>query len=121
MAGGRKTAKREAALAALLSQPTLEQAAEKAGVSTRTLKGWLTDPDFQRAYRQERRRLVEGAVTRVQQACLKAVAALYRNLECGKPAAEIVAAKAILSLAIRAVEVQDLAQEVEGCVSRFRR
>jgi hypothetical protein len=60
-----------------------------------------------------RRRIVDGAITALQRCSNAAVLALYRNLTCQVPAAEINAARAILDFALRAVELQDLAQRIE--------
>jgi hypothetical protein len=56
MGHGEKRSRRgEAAIAALLTEPTIEAAAAKARISVRTLKYWLRQPRFQAAYRQARR------------------------------------------------------------------
>src|SRR5260370_41508656 len=47
--------KKEDAIAALLSQPSVEQAARVAGVGTRTLVRWLQVPEFKAAYHKARR------------------------------------------------------------------
>ncbi len=47
--------KKEEAIAALLSQRNLEEAARVAGVGTKTLLRWLEIPEFQAAYREARR------------------------------------------------------------------
>ena len=60
--------KQEALIAALLTEPTHAAAAVKAGVSEATLHRWLRLADFQAAYRQARRRIVETAIGRLQQA-----------------------------------------------------
>src|SRR5262245_51915165 len=113
MPGGRKSnRKREEALAALLSTTSIEKAAQKAGLSERTLHNWLADPEFLGAYRDARRQVVEGAVTRLQKAAGAAVRCLKRNLTCGNAGAEIRAALGILDHAVKAVEVMDLAQQL---------
>src|SRR5262245_65257988 len=102
MPGGRKSnRKREEALAALLSTTSIEKAAQKAGLSERTLHNWLTEPEFLGAYRDARRRVVEGAVARLQKAAGAAVRCLKRNLSCGTPGEEIRAALGILDHALR--------------------
>jgi DNA-binding MurR/RpiR family transcriptional regulator len=101
------------ALVALLSEPTIAQAATKAGVSESTLLRWMANPSFKARYRDARRQVVEHAVSGLQQAANKAVAALERNLTCGIPAVEVGAAKAILDQAIKGVELVDLAERVE--------
>jgi hypothetical protein len=114
-AGG-QTGKRERledrALAALLSQPTIAQAAAVAGISESTLARWLAEPSFRARYREARRLVVEQAISTLQQATSEAAEALQRNLTCGVPAAEISAAKTILDQAFRGMEVIDLAAEV---------
>jgi hypothetical protein len=111
--GNKQSRKQEQAIAALISESTVEAAATKAGVGYRTLLNWLANADFQRAYARERRRIVDHAVSQVQRICGVAVTALKRNLECGTPAVEVSAARAVLDFALRAVEVQDLAARIE--------
>jgi hypothetical protein len=111
MAGGGKR-KWEAAIAALLTQPTVGEAAEAAGVSYRCLKGWLVMPEFRRLYQDARRRVVDDAVAGVQRLCARAVEALGRNLDCDRPAVEIRAAVAVLNEAYRGMELLDLESEV---------
>jgi uncharacterized protein with ATP-grasp and redox domains len=103
----------DAALAALLSEPTIGLAAAKTGVSESTVRRWLQDAEFQARYRTARRQVVEVAVSGLQQATSEAVDALRRNLTCGVPAAEIAAAKAVIDFAIKGVELTDLAERVE--------
>jgi hypothetical protein len=111
MAG--KASKQELALAALLSERTVEQAAAKAGISYRTLKNWLRDPTFSDAYRRARAEVLERTVARLLTTCGDAVEALRKNLTCGKAGPEIRAAVAILTHAVRGVETLDLRAEVD--------
>jgi hypothetical protein len=114
MPGGIKiNHRREQAIAALLAEPTLEAAATRAKVSVRTLKAWLRDDGFRKEYRECRRRLVEGAIGRIQAAAGKAVACLERNMDCGKPGDEIRASLGLLEHAVRGVEIADLAERLE--------
>ena len=106
--------RQEAAIAALLAEPTIEAAATKAGVGESTLRRWLAEPGFKAAYRTARRLVVEAAIGRLQQAATEAVDALSRNLTCGNAAVEVGAAKAILDQSIKAVELVDLAERVEA-------
>jgi len=78
--GQKLTRKQEGAIAALLAEPTHAAASVVAGVAESTLHRWLQLPDFLRAYRQARRRVVEHAVGRLQRVTNRAVDALERNL-----------------------------------------
>jgi hypothetical protein len=51
----RKGREKEAAIAALLSQRTLEDAARTVDISVGTLIGWQKDPEFDAAFRAARR------------------------------------------------------------------
>ena len=46
------TPKMQKALAALLTQPTKEKAAAAAGITSKTLRSYLDDPEFQCEYRK---------------------------------------------------------------------
>ena len=112
--GGRRSQREDAALAALLSEPTIAAAATKAGIGESTLLRWMAEPEFKARLRAARRQLVEGAIGRLQQAATQAVSTLQRNLTCGTPAVEVGAARSILDQAIKAVELVDLAERVEA-------
>ena len=111
--GQKRSRQEEAALAALLSLPTIAEAATLAGISESTLLRWLREPTFQQRYRAARRQVVEHAISGLQQAAGEAVEALRRNLTCGVPASEIAAARAIIDQAVKGVELIDLAERVE--------
>src|SRR5689334_3685986 len=110
---GKRASREDLALAALLSEPTIQFAAKRAGISESTLLRWLADPSFRTRYRDARRRVVEHAICGLQRATAEAVETLRRNLTCGIPAVEVGAAKAVLDQAIKGVELVDLAERVE--------
>jgi len=104
---GRKQA---AAIAALLSQRTIEEAARVAAVGARTLFRWLEMPEFREAYLQARRQAVGQASARLQQATGAAVSVLLTlMLDSHAPAASRVrAAHSVLDLSAKALELEDL-------------
>ena len=59
--------KKEEAIAALLTQRNVEEAARVAGIGTRTLLRWLKIPEFDAAYRQARRAAFAQTIARLQQ------------------------------------------------------
>jgi DNA-binding LacI/PurR family transcriptional regulator len=101
------------AITALLSQPTIRDAAKDCGVSETTLWRWLNDEAFQLAYRKARRQVVEQAMSELQSACSDAVACLRRNLKCGTANVEVSAAKTILDQAVKAIEFVDMEERLE--------
>ena len=58
--GSKLPRKFEQALAALLSESSVARAAAKVGVSEKTLRNWLKQPDFVAAYRDAQKDLVEA-------------------------------------------------------------
>jgi hypothetical protein len=109
MPGGTKLTHRwETAIAALLSEPTVELAAVKASISHSTLKNWLRRPDFQRSYRQARQAVLERTVGRLLVITVDAVETLKALLSCDHPATRARAALGILEQATRGVELLDM-------------
>jgi hypothetical protein len=113
------TRKQEAAVAALLARPNLEEAAREAGISVSTLRRWQQLPGFQQALRDARRQLVETTVAWLQATTTKAIATLLKNMDCGRPSVEVSAAVAVLDRALRGHELCDLAAEVEDIKRRL--
>jgi hypothetical protein len=100
--------KQEALIAALLTEATHAAAAAKAGVSEATAQRWLHLPEFQAAYRQARRKLVEAAVGRIQAATGQAVDTLLAVAKGGaKDADRVRAAVALLDHALRGLAAAD--------------
>jgi hypothetical protein len=93
------------AIAALLTEPTQELAAEKAGIAARTLQRWLLLPDFQAAYREAQHHGFEVALSKLEAATGKAVDKLVDELAGAKASDRIRAAVAILEHAFRAKDL----------------
>ncbi len=108
--------KQDKALVALLTEPTISAAAKKAGIGERTLHTWLSKGDFATKYRTARRQAVGQAIGRLQQVSSKAVDALLEVIDTeytpAPPAVRVSAASKILDLAMKAVELEDLAERL---------
>jgi hypothetical protein len=100
------------AVSALLSAPTIGKAAERAGVPVRTLYSWLHDDvAFIALYQEARRQAVQQAIAQLQKHSSDAVSVLVSIMKSSKKpaAARIAAASKVLDLAIKGVELEDLA------------
>jgi hypothetical protein len=111
--GDKLSRKQEAALVALLSEPTVRKAAAVVGVNEKTLREWMQDPGFAAAWRKARRKAFEAAIGRLQKLAERAAVTLGKNLKAAKEADQIRAAALILKLALEGVKVEDLALQVE--------
>ena len=99
--------KQELAIAALMTQPTLERAARATGVSLRTLSRWLQVPEFAEAYRRARLDASSPALALLQKVSPNAVVALHNAMADKKtPAAvRVRAADCFLNHAMKAREI----------------
>lgn len=120
MATDALTPKQHKAIAALLAEPTIKAAAEALGVGERTLHTWLSEPAFDRAYRTARREAVRQAVARLQQSASRAAEALDTIVgnRFERAHVRVAAARAILDLAIKAVELEDLEARITALEER---
>ncbi len=59
--------KKEEAIAALLTQRNMEEAARASGIGANTLLQWLQVPELKDAYRKARRDAYSQAMARIQQ------------------------------------------------------
>ena len=111
--GGKFGRKQEEAIAALLTQRNIEEAAKAAGIGANPLLRWLQVPEFQAAYRQARRAAFGQAVARLQQGTSAAATTLLKTLvDAGTPASvKVRAAEAIFSHAAKAIEIEDISEE----------
>ena len=113
--GEKLSRNQERAIAALLIHPTMLAAAAAAGVGEVTLWRWLQIPEFKEQYRLARREAVSQAVGHLQGACSVAVLALTdisQDVNC-PASARVSAARTVLELALKGVELEDLAVRVE--------
>lgn len=106
--------KQQQAVTALLSSPTIGDAAKSCGMGERTLKRWLKDEDFLAAYRDAQRNLLESAVNRLRGAALEFVNALHHIAtdNGAPPAARATAARSGLEVLLKAGALEELERRV---------
>ena len=113
--GQKWSRKKDQAIVALITEPTIQAAAQKVGITTPTLHKWLKVKEFKDAYREARREAVTAAISRLQRTATEAVDALRAVMnDTESPAsARVSAARAILEIAVKAVELEDLEARIE--------
>lgn len=113
--GSKHSRKAEKLIAALLCSPTIEAAAEVAGISYSTAKRWLRDPDFAEQYRQARRSSMDVATAQLQQAVAESVETLREIQTSGESeAARVSAARTIIDNALRSRELEDISARLDA-------
>ena len=113
--GEKLSRKREQAISALLVAPTVGDAAEVVGVGARTLHRWLKDPSFRADYLAARRAVVSHTTSALQQASSLAVHTLVDVMgdENAPSSSRVAAARAVVDLSYRGVELEDLSFRVD--------
>jgi hypothetical protein len=108
--GSKFTRKMEEAIAALLIQRNIEDAAKAAGIGTQTLLRWLKVPEFDKAYRAARRAAFGQSTARLQQATGAAVSTLLKIMVDAStpPSVRVRAADSVLDHAKQAIEIEDV-------------
>lgn len=106
--------KQEDAIIALLATRSVEEAARTCNTTTRTLYRWLTDPAFDKAYREARRKAFGQATARLQHGASAAATTLLKvMLDQGTPAStKVRAAECVLAHAAKAIEIEDIEARV---------
>lgn len=106
----------EEAIAALLTQRNVKEAARAAGIGTRTLIRWMKLPEFQVAYREARRAAFGQSIARLQQGSSAAVSTLLRIMvdPNSPPSTRVRAADSVLGHAAKAIEIEDIEARVPG-------
>ena len=108
--GSKFDRKKEQAIAALLTQRNIEEAAKSIGIGANTLRRWMKEPEFNRAYREARRQAFGQSIARLQQATSAAAATLMKIMvDQNAPASTRVrAADSIFNHAAKAIEIEDI-------------
>jgi hypothetical protein len=112
--GAKLGRKQEDAIAALLSQRNIDDAARACGVGARTLIRWLKLPEFVKEYRSARREAVQQAVARMQQATGAAGTVVLKLMtDPNVPAAvKLRAAECVFDRAMKGIEIEDIEARV---------
>lgn len=108
-------AKKQKALAALMSSPTKDAAAKKAGISTKTMTRYLQDDEFSAAYKKAAADLVDSATKQMQQSLASAVARLRIIVSSNQEATtnQIAAARTLLEYSLKFTEFNDILKILE--------
>jgi hypothetical protein len=102
--------KMEAAILALLTRPSIEDAARVAGIAEKTLRRWMRDPEFKAEYLRARREAASQAIALIQQGMGGAAITMRKLMtDVNVPAAvRLRAAEAVVGLGIKGIEVEDI-------------
>jgi hypothetical protein len=117
--GDELTGKQSKVLALLVGGHTIEAAAKGGATNPATVHAWLKKPGFAQSYKDARRGVVNQATAQLQAACADAVSTLLTVAKdkYAPASSRVSAARAILEMSLKAVELEDLAERIEALES----
>lgn len=123
MAIGILKPKQEKFLMALVSEPSITKAIEKAGIAKKTAYKYLKDEAFSREYMQLRQDMAGRTTSLLLQASGRAVEVLYQVMDDEKvsPYARVQASKTVLEMAYRGFELENLQTRIEQLEQDLRK
>lgn len=113
----------EQAILALMTEPTVIKAAEVTGVTPQTLYNWLNDPEFKAAYKAVRSQTMDQAITQIQRNVDLAINTLVKVMisDLTRDAARVRAAIAILDMAFKAYEIEQITERLTELEEKYQR
>jgi transposase-like protein len=117
--GAKFARKMEAAIAALLTQRNIDEAAKAVGIAPNTLLSWMKVPEFRAAYLEARHNTYSQATAKLQQGATAAATTLLKVMldQSTPPSVRVRAAECVLNHSLKAIEIED----VEARVSELER
>ena len=108
------TPSEERALSALVTSKSKKEAAQKAGITERTLRRYFENPEFCKRYREAFAQVVQDATRQAQQLLAPALSTLESVMQDEEipAAARVNAAKIALDYAVRLTDQNDLAERL---------
>jgi ribosomal protein S11 len=85
------------------------------GVGEKTLFRWLQLDEFQRAYKNARRQVIDQTIAKIQSVMVQAVQTLLDVMsdKTAPASAKVSAARALLDIGFKVVEIEDLESRIE--------
>ena len=121
--GAKTAAVREQAIVALLSEPTIGQAAARCGIGERTLHRWLTDDAaFQAEYEAARHATFQAAISRIPALTVRAVETLADLLgDTTHPAVRLGAARTVADIGMHQYDAETILRKLDDLEASQRK
>ena len=112
--GSKQPTKQELVIAALISAPTVAEAAKNAGIGETTIWRWMQDEDFQTAYREAKKAALSQAIASLQHATSVAARTLLEVMQDPEAphSARNQAARTVLEFSLRGAEFEQLEERI---------
>ena len=100
------------AISFLIECPSMQEAAEKSGVSVRTLRRWMQIPLFAHEFNKTRRQDIDQAMAHLLSSAREAAVVLKQLLQSQDPTVQLRAAKIILQTSQKSLETVERIEEL---------
>ena len=101
----------EKVIAALLATSTREEAAEKLGINSRTIRRYFDDPEFLKLYTEATKGIISNSTQQIQKSLSPAITTLKAIVE-DKDAN--IHARSLLEYGIRLTEINDIGKRLDA-------
>ena len=113
--------KREKALTALMTNPTIKGAAEECGIAEKTLHAWLKEEDFASKVKAAQEEVTRQAIGRILLSIGRSIETLEEIMQdaTNNASPRVAAARTLLDYAFKVYELQTVQQRLEALERRL--
>jgi len=119
--GGNYSLKREKALTALMTNPTIKGAAEECGIAEKTLHAWLKEEDFASKVKAAQEEVTRQAIGRILLSIGRSIETLEDIMQdaTNNASPRVAAARTLLDYGFKVYELQTVQQRLEALERRL--
>jgi transposase len=118
---GKLSARQRLALLIIAGEPTIEGAAEKIGVTRKTVYEWLKQEPFKRALEEARKEYVESGFRTMRLAAKRAAEKIVQHLDCTDEKVSLRAAEDVIEFAKEFISLEDHERRIKELEDRLER
>jgi hypothetical protein len=118
---GKLSARQRLALPVIAAEPTIEGAAEKIGVTRKTVYEWLKQETFKRALEEARKEYVESGFRTMRLAAKRAAEKIVHHLDCTDEKVSLRAAEDVIEFAKEFISLEDHERRIKELEDRLER
>ena len=115
------SARQRLALPVIAAEPTIDGAAEKIGVTRKTVYEWLKQDSFKQALEEARKDYVENAFRTMRLAAKQAADKIVKHMDCSDEKVSLRAAEDIIEFAKEFISLEDHERRIKELEDRLEK
>jgi hypothetical protein len=116
---GNLSARQRLALPVIAREPTIDGAADKIGVTRKTVYEWLKQDSFKRALEEARKEYVESGFRTMRLAAKRAAEKIVQHLDCTDEKVSLRAAEDVIEFAKEFISLEDHERRIRELEERL--